>query len=544
MYVNTRFLEAAGYVSVHDAKTVNRREIHRYVLGDRGDATCQIAARNVIAFLESNPAIIPTFPTDLDPLSRHLQEHKYLVINHGQSIVLTKRGPESTHKTQHRDIYFSQGRLRDPIKCRSGKHILEKEHAELWILEHAKRGLKEYCPGCGDGGRIRLKAASSASSSSSGTSLSAFNIDDEILDLRDDLEAATTKKRKVKTLQKALVNEGKISTLRETVIQTQDRTIKGLEGRIEVDQLRIMIEPIRVAADLILTPTRTLAKLDPETIGRYSGLIIYHAAKEKVDGLAETLIKPMISPLAKICANSMIRRVALNIGGEMTKEVLEQAAFTMLREGVKKGLKEKNQQLLRSVIAKKVQKVFVKAGTEKATKVVQKQVLDKIAKYIPVVGLGFGAWGAYSRWSKGQTYEAGLELASGVASCFPGVGTTISCTITAGLVAKDGYEIYQEIQAERDAVEAANRQEFARVVHDVSKMKLKACYAVLGIQRVLPPRTQAQIQEIRNKVNEIVRLVHSDHFREQSPYAVEEIHKVVRTVIKARKYIFNDLNMK
>lgn len=66
---------------------------------------------------------------------------------------------------------------------------------------------------------------------------------------------------------------------------------------------------------------------------------------------------------------------------------------------------------------------------------------------------------------------------------------------------------------------------------------------MLEIEPLLPLRTEAKIQAIRTRVNEIMRLVHSDRFREQSTYAMEEVNKVVRTVIKARKYIFNDLKI-
>lgn len=84
MHVDTRFLEPAGYVSANDTKTVNRREIHGYILRDRNDAAYR-------AFLESNPAIIPAFTTNLDQLSRHLQERKYFVIHQGLSTVFTKK---------------------------------------------------------------------------------------------------------------------------------------------------------------------------------------------------------------------------------------------------------------------------------------------------------------------------------------------------------------------------------------------------------------------------------------------------------------------
>lgn len=90
---------------------------------------------------------------------------------------------------------------------------------------------------------------------------------------------------------------------------------------------------------------------------------------------------------------------------------------------------------------------LVEAGTEKAVKKqVTKQVAKKLAvktavkvglKKIPVVsliaGLGFGL----ERLVKGDFSGAALELASGVASSFPGPGTALSTAIDAALIGKD-----------------------------------------------------------------------------------------------------------
>jgi hypothetical protein len=60
-----------------------------------------------------------------------------------------------------------------------------------------------------------------------------------------------------------------------------------------------------------------------------------------------------------------------------------------------------------------------------------------IVKSIPYVGLivgcGFGIW----RCIKGDFKNATLELASGAASCFPGIGTYITFGIESLLLSKD-----------------------------------------------------------------------------------------------------------
>lgn len=76
----------------------------------------------------------------------------------------------------------------------------------------------------------------------------------------------------------------------------------------------------------------------------------------------------------------------------------------------------------------------LKAGT---ADVVQKGFLKGLVKKVPllgaVAGLGFGI----SRAVKGDWAGAGMELASGVASIFPGIGTAASVGIDAALIARD-----------------------------------------------------------------------------------------------------------
>ena len=76
----------------------------------------------------------------------------------------------------------------------------------------------------------------------------------------------------------------------------------------------------------------------------------------------------------------------------------------------------------------------VKKGTATA---VQKGFLKGLVKKIPIIGAVAGAAFAVSRAMKGDMVGASMELASGLASIVPGVGTAVSLGFDAGLLARD-----------------------------------------------------------------------------------------------------------
>lgn len=83
--------------------------------------------------------------------------------------------------------------------------------------------------------------------------------------------------------------------------------------------------------------------------------------------------------------------------------------------------------------AKAVEKVAGKEAAEIGAKAIGKSLLKKIPGISIVAGLGFGLQRALS----GDFIGAAGEVASGVASTIPGVGTAASMAIDAGLAAKD-----------------------------------------------------------------------------------------------------------
>lgn len=67
-----------------------------------------------------------------------------------------------------------------------------------------------------------------------------------------------------------------------------------------------------------------------------------------------------------------------------------------------------------------------------------------VGKSIPLLGLGLGAYGAYTRAKDGDYVGAGLEALSGLASTVPVIGTGASLSIQGGLLARDAYKVYNK----------------------------------------------------------------------------------------------------
>lgn len=86
---------------------------------------------------------------------------------------------------------------------------------------------------------------------------------------------------------------------------------------------------------------------------------------------------------------------------------------------------------------KLVKQISEKTAQKTGAKIATKAALKTGAKKIPVIGAVCGAVFATTRAMDGDWTGAGMELTSGVASCFPGPGTAASLGIDAALIAKD-----------------------------------------------------------------------------------------------------------
>ena len=116
------------------------------------------------------------------------------------------------------------------------------------------------------------------------------------------------------------------------------------------------------------------------------------------------------------------------------KQFLRPITRQISRVRPKALLRKASQRFIKSGIGKKLTQ---KLGTKAVGKIAGKAVGKSAAKKIPIAGAVVGSIFAIQRAMEGDWTGAGLELASGVASIFPGVGTGISVALDAGLMARD-----------------------------------------------------------------------------------------------------------
>ena len=155
-----------------------------------------------------------------------------------------------------------------------------------------------------------------------------------------------------------------------------------------------------------------------------------------------------------------VQKASMNAGDKLAnffgKKWMMKGARALLRRGSKmlpRGLKRNllrmrnaprrvGKKVLRKAVTKFAtsgvgKKIGTKIGAKAITKGVGKGIGKSLAKKVPILGAVMGAAFAVDRLRKGDFLGAGLELASGVASIFPGLGTGISVGLDAALIARD-----------------------------------------------------------------------------------------------------------
>ena len=124
-------------------------------------------------------------------------------------------------------------------------------------------------------------------------------------------------------------------------------------------------------------------------------------------------------------------------------KVEAKAGSKAANEGVKKFMKKLTPQQLKVVKKKLLAKVLAKEGLKLAGKKGSKVIAKKVPIAGLIAGLGFGI----SRLWSDKDYEgAVLEIASGLASCFPGVGTAISAGLDVAGIARDVDNLIDDLE--------------------------------------------------------------------------------------------------
>ena len=122
--------------------------------------------------------------------------------------------------------------------------------------------------------------------------------------------------------------------------------------------------------------------------------------------------------------------------GKAYQKVTTKVAESKAGKAVAKTTSKAVEKVAASTAGKTVGKVVAKT----AASAVGKSVLKKI----PLVSAGAGAYFAYERLKNGELKAAGCELLSGIAGCFPGIGTAASVAIDVGLATNDIRNVVKE----------------------------------------------------------------------------------------------------
>lgn len=118
-----------------------------------------------------------------------------------------------------------------------------------------------------------------------------------------------------------------------------------------------------------------------------------------------------------------------NAVGRVYEKAAEKVADTKIVKAVEKTTAKVAEKAANTAVGKAV----AKAAAKTAGSAVGKSVIKKI----PLVSAAAGCYFAWDRMKDGDWKGACGEVASGVAGCFPGLGTAASAAIDVGLAAKD-----------------------------------------------------------------------------------------------------------
>lgn len=141
-----------------------------------------------------------------------------------------------------------------------------------------------------------------------------------------------------------------------------------------------------------------------------------------------------------------------------------------------------------SAIAQGVKKVGTKIGGKVAAKVGGKSAVKCVVKKIPIISAVAGTGFAVERCFKGEWGAAGGEFLSGVAGCFPGLGTAASVAIDVGLATND---ISKALNKENKADD-----EREQILTDAKKQK-----NIKEVQKQIAERTEVLRREGRIESN-------------------------------------------
>ncbi|MGH2612609.1 MAG: hypothetical protein ACRDFB_06115 [Rhabdochlamydiaceae bacterium] len=185
-----------------------------------------------------------------------------------------------------------------------------------------------------------------------------------------------------------------------------------------------------------------------------------------------------------------------------------------------------------------VTKFFANYGASKVVMLLSAKTAEKTAsmtlkkgvKVLPFVGLFIGVACAAWRLYKEEFIKAGLEVGSGVASCFPGSGTGISIALNSGLLMHDAY---QGSEVTTSIIEQTPNDQIKIT------MTLENAYDVLGLSQTLPTKEsvdRAYHQCTLQLHEDRVRRVMGEDFLQSSRLIIKFLNNVKSMIYEKRDW--------
>ncbi len=201
----------------------------------------------------------------------------------------------------------------------------------------------------------------------------------------------------------------------------------------------------------------------------------------KADNAVNQAIEKTIDKGSELLNNTAV--------GKAYEKATDAIANTEVVKAVEKGAAKTVEKAAQTAVGKSV----VKAVAKTTGSAVGKSVLKKV----PLVSVAAGCYFAWDRVKDGDWKGACGEVASGLAGCFPGVGTGISAAIDVGLAAKDIGGAITEAKAPDAPAPTVTEEKEVRSKAEVRQILLEKQGRVTN-----EPKTQVKSSQISNQMTQ------------------------------------------
>ena len=263
-----------------------------------------------------------------------------------------------------------------------------------------------------------------------------------------------------------------------------EKTVQNAENPAaeRIQQLRGVehsaAQPVAEAGERTVEKTveKTVAHAGAEAVKSSDGIV---SAIAKADNAVNQAIDKTIDKGSELLNNNAV--------GRAYEKAAEKVADTKIVKAVEKTTAKAVEKAANTAVGKAVVKTAAKA----AGSAVGKSVIKKI----PLVSVAAGCYFAWDRIKDGDWKGACGEVASGVAGCFPGLGTAASAAIDVGLAAKDIKTAVDESKQPVAEATPNTVEEKTASVEQTEDDKKKMRDIILQKQGRISSEVQAQVQQ-------------------------------------------------